>query len=165
MAQPKTFRTRKQKREPIPFEIVVDIDPDVDQPVELIDDPEWTQPEDDPNAKIPQIPNPLFGRVEERQEDPNDPESEMVKVRVHEFQSRGSVPGALLLDLVASGISTEGGFQAAAMQRFLSQCISKNDRARFLSLLQESDPPIDMGNLQEVVQFLAEQLGNARPTK
>jgi hypothetical protein len=79
-----------------------------------------------------------------------------------EFHARATVPGELLLDMAASGAAGPE-YQAASLRRFFSQELIPEDRERWQQALAESNPPITMEHMMEIVDWLMEVYSN-RPT-
>jgi hypothetical protein len=78
------------------------------------------------------------------------------------FQARGSVPGNLLISLTAS-MTSGVGVQAHELQRLLYSCMVKEDKERFIELLDDPDTAVPIELLGEITQWLAGEYSN-RPT-
>jgi hypothetical protein len=79
------------------------------------------------------------------------------------FRAIAAVPGALMLDVAASG-AAGAEFQASALRRFLSRVIVPEDRVRLNQVLDESTPVIDLPTLNAITEYLMGEYA-ARPTK
>ena len=79
------------------------------------------------------------------------------------FHAKPKVAGTAILDLVASG-SLGPEWQAAAIRKFFTEAVVKEELEDFFETLDHSDPPIDMLDMGSITNYLVEQYGE-RPTQ
>ncbi|AKJ72564.1 putative tail assembly protein [Gordonia phage GMA2] len=77
------------------------------------------------------------------------------------FKVRSQISGMSLLNVIAQMEGDDEGAAAKAMIDFVSMCFLKEDREEGMEYLMDSDPPITLDELQEIVQWLiGEYTGN-----
>lgn len=77
------------------------------------------------------------------------------------FKVRPQISGLSLLNVIAQMEGDDEGAAAKAMIDFIGSCFLKEDREAGMAYLMDSDPPISLDSLQEIVQWLiGEYTGN-----
>lgn len=89
------------------------------------------------------------------------PDSDEVKTET--FRVRPRVPGSVLLDVVAAG-TLDSSYQAAAIRKFFHVALLDEDRERFFKTIEESDPPVEMTDLSDIINYLMGEYGQKSPT-
>lgn len=78
------------------------------------------------------------------------------------FLVRPKMSGIALLRVIASMEGEDEGAAAGAMIHFISSAFLAQDREAGMAYLEESDPPIDLDDLKDIVQWLiGEYTGNS----
>lgn len=79
------------------------------------------------------------------------------------FEAHKEIPGAVLLDFMATA-GEDGTGTAAAIFPFFEEALLEDDYARFNTLIHDKDISIDMETLVEIVGYLVEEYADSRPT-
>lgn len=80
----------------------------------------------------------------------------------HIFKVRPQMSGLRLLNVIAEMEGDDEGAAARAMIEFLRSCFLLEDRDKAMEYLEDSDPPIDLDDLRDIVQWLiGEYTGNS----
>lgn len=156
------FRVKRDKTAPLVFSFELELDdedeePDVEEPVDVDNPPVEADPDEE--AKPEPVSFESNGKTYPFEEVYLDGD---VRVRRYWYRARAKVPGVMMLDLVGAGAGQQG---AAELRNFLNKAVYKLDRERFGKMLEESEPPIGMDDLNGMVEFLVERYSGDRPTE
>lgn len=83
-----------------------------------------------------------------------------------EFEARPALPGAVILDFIASsGGGDEGGGEVAKkLLGFFERALTPESHERFAVLINDPDKAVDLETLSEIVGWLIEEY-TSRPTR
>lgn len=79
------------------------------------------------------------------------------------FEAHRQVPGAVLLDFMASA-GEDGAGAAGAILPFFEDALIEEDYQRFAKLIKDPDVLIDMETLMEIIAYLIEEYADSRPS-